>query len=941
MVFEPLVDAGKWVIALVPTSWRPGKPKINFIECHYLYMIGLTVISSILLYPAGGLAYIDAFFFAAGAATQSGLNPVNVNDLCTYQQVVLMLIACIANPVFINTIVVFVRLYWFEKRFEHLVKDIRNQRRSRTRSFSRTFSKGGSKAKSEHDLSNLERGVNGRKIRVLHETTKPNGMNGSNAVDHHAQTEFAEKLGLDTSSEDVFATPPGGSNHGSDRDHEVPPDGAASEERAQVPETPQTPGTTYLGLNPRIHREITFADEVDGSPNAQALPQAEDAPEGTELSRHIHFLERQQRNALKEGGTLRIPGPRDFDRGEKPKELEDSDDEELKRPQTRNTLQTVHSEKERASKHSDGRSEEINADDHPRRGITIDAPEHPGHHTRDSGDLDRERNATVSSRFGINRITSHLHLRRSRSKGGLSLKTARRSMSRTNGSLSTARSLERAGETMPYLSWQATIGRNSAFLGLTEEQREELGGIEYRSLKTLAKTLILYFVGFHVLGMVVLLPWITHVAYWKSLVESGGVSAAWWGVFTPASMFNDLGFTLTPDSMNSFQNATLPLLFGSFLIIIGNTGFPCMLRFVIWVCASIVPAGSQLWEELRFLLDHPRRCFTLLFPSRASWWLFWVLVLLNGIDLIFFIILDLDDPTVTSIPAGYRVLSGWFQATSTRTAGFSCVNLAGLHPAIQVSYLIMMYISVFPIAISVRRTNVYEEKSLGIWGGEEEHEGGDPSYVGQHLRRQLSFDLWYLFLGFFIICIVEGPRLQDTNEYAFTMFSVLFEIVSAYGTVGLSLGYPNVDTSFSSQFAVISKLVIVAMMIRGRHRGLPYALDRAILLPSENLHRKEAEEADRRHQGRRGSVLEQTGPWEGGDVDDSGLPRQHTGADEDPMTAGAGGEHSPENMRVPRRRSSGLTINSRDGRRPHTRARSIGTIIAGGLSAGPTVSKSD
>ena len=217
----------------------------------------------------------------------------------------------------------------------------------------------------------------------------------------------------------------------------------------------------------------------------------------------------------------------------------------------------------------------------------------------------------------------------------------------------------------------------------------------------------------------------------------------------------------------------------------------------------------------------------------------------------------MDDPTVTSIRPGLRFIDGLFQASATRTAGFSVVNLADLHPAIQVSYLIMMYISVFPIAISMRRTNVYEEKSLGIYGSAEDDDSDmdteEPSYVGAHLRRQLSFDLWYIFLGMFIIAIAEGRRLQNTNEYAFTLFSVLFEIVSAYGTVGLSLGYPNVNASFSSQFGTVSKLVIIAMQIRGRHRGLPYQLDRAILLPSESLHHKEAVEADKRH--RRGSNL--------------------------------------------------------------------------------------
>ena len=36
------------------------------------------------------------------------------------------------------------------------------------------------------------------------------------------------------------------------------------------------------------------------------------------------------------------------------------------------------------------------------------------------------------------------------------------------------------------------------------------------------------------------------------------------------------------------------------------------------------------------------------------------------------------------------------------------------------------------------------------------------------------------------------------------------------------------------------------MMVRGRHRGLPYELDRAILLPSESLHKKEDLDAAKR-----------------------------------------------------------------------------------------------
>jgi hypothetical protein len=83
--------------------------------------------------------------------------------------------ACIANPIFINTCVVFIRLYWFEQRFDHIVKEARNQRRTRTRS--RTVSE----SREDPDLGRVEMGVNGRKITVLHHTTKPNGMTARSA----------------------------------------------------------------------------------------------------------------------------------------------------------------------------------------------------------------------------------------------------------------------------------------------------------------------------------------------------------------------------------------------------------------------------------------------------------------------------------------------------------------------------------------------------------------------------------------------------------------------------------------------------------------------------------------------------------------------------------------------------------------------------------------
>ncbi|KAI7714971.1 hypothetical protein KC353_g6437 [Hortaea werneckii] len=192
------------------------------------------------------------------------------------------------------------------------------------------------------------------------------------------------------------------------------------------------------------------------------------------------------------------------------------------------------------------------------------------------------------------------------------------------------------------------------------------------------------------------------------------------------------------------------------------------------------------------------------------------------------------------------------------------------------------------------------------------------------------------------------------------MFSVLFEIVSAYGTVGLSLGYPGFNTSFSGQFHVISKLVIIAMMLRGRHRGLPYALDRAILLPGDNVHKKDDENAAQslRRRPSANSALERSST-EGGealDADAGGgaslsMARTATatratgsGALQDPT--GPAADSAAVQRRMPRRTSEATRVPTNEtasasaagGKRRHSRTRSL-SLLVGGLSAGPTYSR--
>ncbi|KAJ5170522.1 uncharacterized protein N7500_003305 [Penicillium coprophilum] len=390
---------------------------------------------------------------------------------------------------------------------------------------------------------------------------------------------------------------------------------------------------------------------------------------------------------------------------------------------------------------------------------------------------------------------------------------------------------------LPNISSHATLGRNSQFHNLSAEDRERLGGIEYRSLKLLLKIVVGYFFGLHLFGAICLVGWILHAdPKYRDYLAECGQGSVWWGFYSAQTMIDNLGFTLTPDSMISFQDATFPMLLMSFLAFAGNTCYPCLLRLIIWTMSKVCHSKSSLKDPLNFLLDHPRRCYTLLFPSRPTWILFGILFLMNLIDVILILVLDLNNPAVNNLAPGPRVLAAIFQAASARHTGASTFNLADVNPAVQFSLVVMMYIAVFPIAISIRASNVYEERTLGIYGNKTEIDESDGrSYIINHIQNQLSFDLWYIFLGCFCICIAEAGKIADTSIPAFSVFSVLFEVVSAYGNVGLSLGYPTVSTSLCGEFTVFSKLVVCVMMIRGRHRGLPYKLDRAIVLPGERL----------------------------------------------------------------------------------------------------------
>lgn len=252
-----------------------------------------------------------------------------------------------------------------------------------------------------------------------------------------------------------------------------------------------------------------------------------------------------------------------------------------------------------------------------------------------------------------------------------------------------------------------------------------------------------------------------------------------------------------------------------------------------------------------FLLHHPRRCYLWLFDRRTTWILTAVQFGLILGEWILFVIVNISQTAISTWSPGKRAGAGLYQSLGTRSSGLYIITVSSVAPALKVVNMIMMYISPFPLIISLRNTNIYEERSIGLdvdpykkdavdWeDANEPHRKGN---TGLHIQNQLAYDLWWIALAHFLIAVIEEPNLNGSAP-GFSLFSILFEIVSAYGNCGLSLGVPGNDYSLSAVMHPLSKLIVVAVMLRGRHRILPMAIDRSILLPGQGL----LEEMDRHY----------------------------------------------------------------------------------------------
>ncbi len=258
--------------------------------------------------------------------------------------------------------------------------------------------------------------------------------------------------------------------------------------------------------------------------------------------------------------------------------------------------------------------------------------------------------------------------------------------------------------------------------------------------------------------------------------------------FHSVSAFCNAGFSLFPDSLIS--QAGHPLVMGTItaLLVIGGLGFGVVIQLWAWFKGRLMDRRNK-----KFRMDLHTQVVLIV-----------SLFLLVGGGL-FIVLLEWNN-SLASEPFGMKLSLAFFQSATCRTAGFNSMDLNLLTPASLFLMIILMFIGGAPgstaggvkvTALAIVWANVRSvgrgltRVRLGRWEIEQ--------VQVQRSMLVLSSGLVVAAVSIFILLITEKQELMAT----------VFEVFSALGTVGLSLG-------LTAKLSVVGKLLVAALMFVGR-----------------------------------------------------------------------------------------------------------------------------
>lgn len=213
-----------------------------------------------------------------------------------------------------------------------------------------------------------------------------------------------------------------------------------------------------------------------------------------------------------------------------------------------------------------------------------------------------------------------------------------------------------------------SIGRNGQFHDLTDEEREFLGGVEYRALKLLFVLVSVYYVVFQILGAIALGAWM--YSHESSAAAVNSQNPWWTGIFLCISSFNNAGMTLLDAGIAAFDGDAFVLTVVTILALAGNYAFPAFIRVTIYLFSYILKHTTDEdeyihWKDaLDFILKYPRRLFMLMFPARANYVFVGICTSLAALNWVLLLILSIGNSVLEAFPVGQRVGLALFQGLS-------------------------------------------------------------------------------------------------------------------------------------------------------------------------------------------------------------------------------------------------------------------------------------
>lgn len=276
-------------------------------------------------------------------------------------------------------------------------------------------------------------------------------------------------------------------------------------------------------------------------------------------------------------------------------------------------------------------------------------------------------------------------------------------------------------------------------------------------------------------------------------------TAAWWGVFHAVSAFNNAGFSLFGDNMMGFVSDPVVCLTIAAAVIIGGLGFPVIVQLRKY-------HGHQLgWSmNTRIVL--------------------WSTVVLLVLGTVYITALEWNNSqTIGSLHWTDRLLAGFFQSVQTRTAGFNSVDIGSMNSVTWLGMDTLMFIGGGP-AGTAGGIKVTTFAVLFFIIVAEIRGDAVVNVFGKRLSRAVHRQAITVALLAVAIVIASAGALMLLAEL--TLDAALFEVISAFATVGLSTG-------ITPDLPVLGQLLLVVLMFIGRLG--PFAVASSLALRERRL----------------------------------------------------------------------------------------------------------